>query len=74
MFINENPGIDLKMLCKVADLTKQNIIFHLNILEESGLIEKLKVLDVKGVKFHPTKKGKDVYLQAKLDLLIKSSI
>lgn len=73
MFINENPGIDLKKLCKVTDLTKQNIIFHLNILEERGLIEKLKVLDIKGIKFHPTKKGKDVYLKIKLDLLVKSS-
>lgn len=74
IFINENPGIKLKELCKRCFLSKSNLTFHLKILEEGKLVEKLMFLDSKEVRIHPTKKGKDVYLKIKLDLLVKSSV
>ncbi|MGL4769259.1 MAG: MarR family transcriptional regulator [Mycoplasmoidaceae bacterium] len=66
--INETPGITLSKLCEYLALTKGNISLHLKKMEKENLIKKYKTKDDKKIfKHHPTKKGKDLYLNIKLE-------
>lgn len=66
--INETPGITLSKLCEYLVLTKGNVSFHLRTMEKEDLIKKYKTKDNKKIfKLHPTKKGKDFYLNTKLE-------
>ncbi|MGL5725316.1 MarR family transcriptional regulator [Cetobacterium sp.] len=72
--INETPGITLSKLCEYLVLTKGNISLHLKEMEKENLIKKYKTKNDKKVfKLHPTRKGKDLYLNTKLKEIKNSS-
>ncbi|MGL5277753.1 MAG: MarR family winged helix-turn-helix transcriptional regulator [Cetobacterium sp.] len=73
--INETPGITHKELCELILTTKGNISIHLKNLENEKLIKKYIVEEnKKRFRFHPTKKGKDLYLETEWGLFIKKFI
>lgn len=74
ILINESPGIEPYKLCNLVHSNKSNISFHLKSLEEKELIERVEINNKKVLKIHPTKKGKDLYLKLKFELLLKSNI
>lgn len=72
MKINENPGINSIDLSNEFFLTKGCISLHLKKLESKDLIERYKIYDnKKNLKIHPTKKGKDLYLKLKKEIVFK---
>ena len=68
--INENPGITSSELSKEFSQTKGNICIHLKKLETEEKITKYISENNKRIfRLHPTKKGKDIYLKMKLEIL-----
>ncbi|MGL4861587.1 MarR family transcriptional regulator [Cetobacterium sp.] len=64
--INESPGLTLTELAEEFLKSKASITFHLKKLEKEDLIKKYIVRDNKKyIRLHPTKKGKDRYLELK---------
>lgn len=66
--INENPGITFQELFKILSLSKGNISIHLKNLEYDNLITRKKINEI-NFRFHPSKKGKDFYLETLLNQL-----
>lgn len=72
--INEIPGITLMELSRNIFGKKSNISIHIKKLEKEKLIIKYMVEDKKkNFRLHPTKKGKEIYLKAKLESILKIS-
>ncbi|MGL4934517.1 MAG: MarR family winged helix-turn-helix transcriptional regulator [Cetobacterium sp.] len=67
MIVNEQPGIYLNELCEEFKVGKSSISIYISLLCERGLIEKkYNISDKKRFRVHPTKKGKDIYLEEKI--------
>lgn len=66
--INENPGITFQELLKILSFSKGNLSIHLKNLEYDNFIIRKKINEI-SFRLHPTKKGKDLYLQMILSQL-----
>lgn len=70
--INESPGVSVSELSKILIVTKGNISIHLKNLEKINLIKKYRDVENQRVlKIHPTKKGKDLYMNIKTQEILK---
>lgn len=69
--INEYPGLTLTELSLMLLKTKGNISIHLTNLEKQELVIKCKTEENrKNFRLHPTKKGKEIYLKMKLEMIV----
>lgn len=69
--INKNPGITFSELINITSFSKSTIFYHIKNLENDKLI--IKYYN-KTYKLHPTKLGKEIYLQNKIKFLLDNNI
>lgn len=75
-YINIYPGITLARLMVLTDLSKPSICNYIKDLENENLIKKYYGETNKANKYviHPTKLGKDIYINEKINFLLKNKI
>ena len=74
-YINKFPGITLAKLTEISNFSKPSIYNYIIKLQNDNLIK--RYYDVKNKKIyrlHPTKKGKELYLQNKIKFLLENNI
>lgn len=70
--INEMPGLTLMQLSRNILKKKSNVSIHIKNLEKEKLIIKfISRYNQRDFRLHPTKKGKEMYLKIKLEILRK---
>lgn len=73
--INKNPGITFNQIKEFTEFSKSKVYYHVKSLEDKKLIVKYSNENNKNnYRYHPTKLGKEIYLQNKVKLLLDKNI